>query len=52
MKCMILMMLMMMMMSLKILKDFVMTTPYQLNGTLVKDTNKYKNEEKKNEVCT
>lgn len=22
--------------------DFVMTTPYQLNGTLVKDTDKYK----------
>lgn len=25
------------------LKDFTMTTPYQLNGILVKDTDKYKN---------
>lgn len=30
-------------------EDFVMTTPYQLNETLVKDTDKYKNKEKK---CT
>lgn len=44
MKCMLTML---MMMSIRSFKDFVMTTPYQLNGTLVKDTDKYKNKIKK-----